>query len=634
MSLQKRLVWLFSAFAGFALLATFTTIYAVRLHVADALASVRQTQAEADRVERLRLGAREQLLRFRELLTGARAPDEAYVAERDAYFSELKNVARFIPGASAEELFRLAGDLEVALQTGVQHLQSSDPATAREFVRTRLDGALGPAIDARLRELRSRIDSESADAVDAVVATNNQVLSLALGIAVLGVTLVGAGTVLIRRWILVPIRQLEAAAREFSRGSLTHRVAPQRSDELGALGLALNTMAGNLAAAHEQLRVSEEKYRSLFDHLRDATIICDAHGRVLECQDGETGLPGRIAGNFIGRSLLELRPASAAFDWSSLIGRVLTRGERVRMTDVRLLSASGTDETFIVDLIAFPVPLDNQTAVAIVLRDVTDNRRAEQQLRRTEAMEATVTLARGVAHDFSGLLTSAIGSLTMLSAELVQGRPAELLHRALRACGQAVSLARTLLTFAGGDRGHPETIRLGETVELILESLDERWLEHITLQTHLDPEVAACIDRDQFTEVVLNLVRNASEAMPEGGALHITVAAGRLPTSAAVDGPPTHAILSVTDTGPGISPDVQERLFEPFFTTKKRGHRHGRGLGLAVVYAAVKNAGGFVHAAGDAGPGATFRVWLPLAEAGPREPADAGEEPADLDATA
>lgn len=100
----------------------------------------------------------------------------------------------------------------------------------------------------------------------------------------------------------------------------------------------------------------------------------------------------------------------------------------------------------------------------------------------------------------------------------------------------------------------------------------------------------------------------------QGGTLHIRLAAAKLPSAADTGGPPTHALLTVSDTGPGIDPDVQRRLFEPFFTTKARGAQRSRGMGLSVVYAAVKNAGGLIQVHGRPGSGAQFQIWLPFPE--------------------
>jgi signal transduction histidine kinase len=315
----------------------------------------------------------------------------------------------------------------------------------------------------------------------------------------------------------------------------------------------------------------------------------------------------------VGRSLLDVCPTGGAVDWSAILGRVLTRSERVAVTDVRVSREDDPGVRAVVNMIAFPVPRGDQLHVALVLRDVTAQRRSEAQLRRTEAMAATVTLARGVAHDFSSLLTTAIGSLSVASAELGNGRPGELVKRAMRACGQAAGLSRTLLTFAGGERGEPEALPLRETVELIMQSLDEAQLRGIRVELALE-DVCALIDRDQFTEIVLNLVRNACEAMPEGGVLTISLEPAKLPDAGRAEGPPTHALLTVSDTGAGISEDTRERLFEPFFTTKAQGTKRSRGMGLSVVYAAVKNAGGVVEVQSAEEAGATFRVWLPFPE--------------------
>ncbi|MEW6250811.1 MAG: HAMP domain-containing protein, partial [Planctomycetota bacterium] len=518
MSLQNRLFALLSAFAAFALLATFATIYAVRLQSVGALASLQRNQAESEWIERLRLSAREQDVRLGEVVAGIRAPDALYLAERDAFLDQLRQVAQFTlgraEGATAEELLNLTAQLRAALDQALADVRADQAERARRFVQERVEGQLLPAVDLRLQNVHALLNEARVGAVDELVATNTQVLTLALIIAALGVALVAVGTALLRRWVFRPLRRLEAAAREFGAGNFAHRAPDRSGDELGALGSALNRMAAAVADAQESLRGSEAKYRALFSNLHDATLICDAQGRILEAQDGESRLLARLARDCAGQSLLELwrRTQADTPDWPTILGRVLTAGGRVRISDVRLPFAGAPEQATTVDLLIFPIALGPQRALAVILRDVSEQRRAELQFRRSEAMGATVTLARGVAHDFGGLLTSAIGSLSVLTSELGEGHPRELVRRALRACGQAVSLARTLLTFAGGNRGNPEILRLAETIELILNSLDEDLLAHVRLCSELDREVTCSIDRDQFTEIVLNLIRNACEA--------------------------------------------------------------------------------------------------------------------------
>jgi PAS domain S-box-containing protein len=620
MNLQKRLIYLLVAFAGFALAATFATIYAVRWHVAGALTSLQRSMDDAAWIDRVRLEARGQLLELREAVDGVRPVDELYRARRDDFFDELRQVARFAlrdsRPAEADELLALTARLAGEFERCAVLVQSSEQARAQEVLRERIERQLLPALDLRLRTARNRLDDSRNRSVDELVATNTQVLILSLVIGVLGVGLVIAGSVLVRRWIFVPIRALHGATRQFARGDLGFRLSLRSNDELGALGEAMNGMAEGLARAQTDLQVSEAKYRSLFRNLRDAALICDARGVVLECHDGETNLLGEIEQIVVGRSLLDARAQgrSELPDWSALIGRVLTTATQVRVSDLRLRCGADGAKTAIVDLIAYPVEFGSTRCVAVVLRDVTERRQLERQTRRAEAMEATVTFARGVAHDFNSLLTSAIGSLSSLKSEIGNGRLADRVRRALRACGQAAGLSRALLGFAGGDRGNPERISLRETVEVILQSLDEAFLEGVRVRTDLGESVFVTIDRDQLTQIVLNLIRNAREAMPDGGELSVAVRPERPESSSDASDPPTHAVLTVADTGCGLTAEVKERLFEPFFTTKGRGAGRSRGLGLAVVYAAVKNAGGFIQVDGEPGAGTTFRVYLPLAE--------------------
>lgn len=616
MSLQRKLLWLLLAFVAFCLSLTFGTIYGVRLHVAQAMLDLQQSQSDTTWLEQVRLTARQHGLELREVVIGLRNPDTLDDTRRDDFLAQLHQVARYAlehtNGDDAEATLAVGTDLRSAFNACLEAIQKHDQPAALVSL-TNIERNLLPRLNRCLQRTLISINASRSNAVDTVVVANTQILILALLFAVLGIGFILVGTYLIRRWILLPVRRIEDATRALGSGELHHRITPVGNDELGHLAAALNDMADRLNTAQADLSASEAKYRALFTNLRDATLICDAQGRIIECQDGETALLGRLAQECVGSSLLDVCPAGGEVDWSSVLGRILTRNQRVSITDLRLNRQHDPANTAIIDATAFPVQWSGTTYVALVLRDVTEERRSQEQIARIDAMEATVTLARGVAHDFSGLLTAAIGSLSVANSELTSGRPSELVRRALRACGQAVGLSRTLLTFAGGDRGNPEELNLRETVELITQSLDDEQLNNIELQLHLQ-DVNAYIDRDQFTEIVLNLVKNACEAMPEGGTLDVRLHPAKLLTSQNADGPPTHALLTVTDTGDGISDDVRKRLFEPFFTTKTHGRetRRQRGMGLSVVYAAVKNAGGTIDVQGRPGHGATFRLWLPF----------------------
>ena len=298
-----------------------------------------------------------------------------------------------------------------------------------------------------------------------------------------------------------------------------------------------------------------------------------------------------------GQLLLEVWPQwrNGGLNWETLIKRVLSEGKQVRAASIQLKRTPEQEEPAWVDLIAYPVEFADSRYVALVMRDVTERHRLEQHARRTEAIEATVTLARGIAHDFNNLLTSAIGTLSLLTQSGAQDtETAERLRRALRACWQAAGLSRKLLSFAGGDPGHPQVVSLRQTVDLIVSSMDELFLEGIEVRVEGEATIAVSIDRDQLTQILLNLILNAREAMPEGGELEVLIERARPGQTDAHEGSCSHAAVTVSDTGGGIEPEIREHLFEPFFTTKGHGARRSRGMGLAVVYAAVKNAG-WVH---------------------------------------
>ena len=389
MSLQKRLTWLLVAFVGFALVATFGTIYAVRLHVEDAIVILQQSMDEAAWLDRVRLKARAQHLLLREVIDGLHEADDLYLAQRDGFFDELRQVAEFTlrekSANEANELLELAARLRQECDRCLLLTHSGECEAAREVLRNNIETQLLPPLDLQLRTARAVLADSRTRSVDDLVATNTQVLILSLVIAVFGIGLVTIGTALVHRWIIAPIRRLQEATQEFSQGNLAFRLQLRSSGELGELAQAMNRMAEGLAEAQAELQVSETKYRSLFRDLRDAAIICDEQGQVIECHDGETNLLGPESRSRLGQSLLELWPhwRAETLDWPKLIERVRTRETRVRLTDLQLPHGDGKT-TAIVDLIAYPVEFGRARYVAIVLRDVTERKRTEDALRESE----------------------------------------------------------------------------------------------------------------------------------------------------------------------------------------------------------------------------------------------------------
>jgi two-component system cell cycle sensor histidine kinase/response regulator CckA len=241
-----------------------------------------------------------------------------------------------------------------------------------------------------------------------------------------------------------------------------------------------------------------------------------------------------------------------------------------------------------------------------VLRDITERRVLEDQLRQAQKMEAVGQLAGGIAHDFNNLLTVIAGYGELARRRIGAGPGANELGEISRAAERGGELTRQLLAFARRQVLEPVLVDVNEVAAGLVPMLSRligETIEIAMLAADDLPPVLA--DRVQLEQVIVNLAINARDAMPGGGTLAIE-------TSVVGD----HVRLAVSDTGTGIAPDVLERIFEPFYTTKAVGF--GTGLGLATVHGIVTQSGGRVDVISDAGLGSTFTVSLPAAADGTR----------------
>ena len=255
--------------------------------------------------------------------------------------------------------------------------------------------------------------------------------------------------------------------------------------------------------------------------------------------------------------------------------------------------------------------------------DITDKVRAseeklalEHQLTQSQKMEAIGTLTGGIAHDFNNILTAIIGYSTMMQLELGEEDPMQRkVAEILRASERASNLTRSLLAYSRKQVSNPAPVGLNAiiaNVEILLHRLIP---ENIELRSQpAQDELPIMADSGQIEQVVMNLVVNARDAMPEGGMLRIATEPIRLdPEFIAAHGygkVGSYAVMTVTDSGIGMDEKTRDRIFEPFFTTKDLGK--GTGLGLAMVYAIVKQHDGFINCYSEPGHGTVFRIYLPL----------------------
>jgi two-component system, cell cycle sensor histidine kinase and response regulator CckA len=253
-----------------------------------------------------------------------------------------------------------------------------------------------------------------------------------------------------------------------------------------------------------------------------------------------------------------------------------------------------------------------------ISQDVTERRTLEEQYQQAQKMEAVGRLAGGVAHDFNNLLTVILGYCELLLADCQPGDPhQEDIAEIQRAGARASGLTRQLLAFSRKQIIEPTVLDLNAIATDMQAMLGRLIGEDVNVVLVLGPDLAPVkADRGQVEQVLMNLAVNARDAMPKGGTLTIETANVELDeryakTHATVT-PGPYVALTVTDTGTGMTPEVQARLFEPFFTTKEIGK--GTGLGMATVYGIVARSGGSVGVYSEIGKGSSFKVYFPRVE--------------------
>jgi nitrogen-specific signal transduction histidine kinase len=285
-----------------------------------------------------------------------------------------------------------------------------------------------------------------------------------------------------------------------------------------------------------------------------------------------------------------------------------------------------------VETVAHTIDFEGRRARLVLVSDVTEQRKLEEQLRQAQKLEAIGRLAGGVAHDFNNLLMVISGYAELLIQSLPRGdRRRESSENILRAADRAGDLTRQLLAFSRRQVLRPSVVDLNAVISNLQKMLRRLISEDIELAVSLAPELGRVrIDPGQLEQVLLNLAVNARDAMPRGGKLAIHTANVAPDDARAAPGaqlrPGAYVLLSVADTGVGMDSEVRARLFEPFFTTKRQGR--GTGLGLSVVYGIVEQSGGSIQVDSRPGQGTTFRIYLPRVETPLQEPTAATPAPA------
>jgi PAS domain S-box-containing protein len=368
----------------------------------------------------------------------------------------------------------------------------------------------------------------------------------------------------------------------------------------------------------EGLFGSSELYQQVVRSAQEGVIVFDAERRYVVWNPFMERAMGVSAAQLIGKRTEEVFPFLERVGVVEAQLRALA-GESIVLPDVPITSpASGRRHWVSLHYSPLHDERGGIAGVICIVRDITERKSIEEQLRQSQKMEAIGRLAGGLAHDFNNLLTAINGYAAIALEAVPEGSGLrEPLNEILGAGERAADLTRQLLAHSRKQPVAPQIWHLNGIVSNIEKMLRRLLGEDVQLVTAHDEQTGAVrVDRGQIEQVLMNLAVNARDAMAAGGTLRIETRSVFLDEAQtqlhpqARPGP--HAMLAVSDTGAGMSEAIMARLFEPFFTTKEPGK--GTGLGLATVYGIVKQSGGLITVESEPGHGSTFRVFLPVVE--------------------
>ena len=384
-----------------------------------------------------------------------------------------------------------------------------------------------------------------------------------------------------------------------------------------------------LLAARAEVEIERHRYRELFDEAPFPYLVTDAVGMIEEVNLAAADLFERPRARLLGKPLPMLVGQDERPRFRDLLRELRTRPERREME----LEIGPAGRTVVLAVEPDERP-GSPPRLRWALRDITDRKAAEEELRASQErlrhaqrLEAVGRLAGGIAHAFNNLLAAIAFHAELLlgsRSETDQRRHAEEIQKAGE---RGALLARQLLAFSRKQVLQPQLLDVSSRLEGLVPILRRLVGEQIGLETDLDPGAGwVHADLGQVEQVILNLVANARDAMPDGGRLSLAVGAKELAGDEAGVGLPAgrYVCIQVTDTGTGMSEHVRAHLFEPFFTTKD--YDRGTGLGLATIYGTVTQSGGAIQVDTELGKGSTFTVYLPQSE--PPAEAPARSEPA------
>jgi two-component system sensor histidine kinase AtoS len=461
--------------------------------------------------------------------------------------------------------------------------------------------------------LTSKVNTMIAVTTRKLAEQTSQALKEAHRTRIMLILVIAAGPLLIAvmaftmvRGVTRPIQSLLNATRKLKAGDLDYRIEGLK-DEFGELAVGFNAMAGSLKEQLQKIEESETRYRLLFESAGDAIFILDGEGpgtgNIVAANQAAVIMHGYTHHELLQMNIRELDVPEDAAQAVERIRRIFN-GEWIKM-QINHVRKDGT--AFPVDVSAGPLEFGDHRYVLAIDRDITERKKTEETLQRTEQLRCAGELATGLAHEIKNPLAGIKASIEILStAEYIPDQDKDVLKLVIGEIRRIEVLIRDLLNFAKPSRPHFQDTDINEVLavvaNLVLQnpSLAENGRRPIEVQRNIDgklPTITA--DPMQLKQVFMNLIMNAVDAMPEGGTLGMRTW---------YDAPSKAVAMEISNTGNEVDASVMDKIFQPFFTTKPKG----TGMGLAISKRLIENHRGTIVMVRNLTGGATFRISLPV----------------------
>ncbi|MGH2875098.1 MAG: hybrid sensor histidine kinase/response regulator, partial [Solirubrobacteraceae bacterium] len=380
------------------------------------------------------------------------------------------------------------------------------------------------------------------------------------------------------------------------------------------LGWLVWQSARTLDSYDETLRIDEQRWRAIFDTERIGVLIRDVDGRLLECNQRYAEIMGSTPDALVGTYPTDIMSAEQAALAMSTYPEAWERPRAGVDVERTLTLRDGREIRIRATVFAVTDPDGRPRYQVLLVDDLTERRRLEEELAHTRRIESIGRLAGGVAHELNNKLAVILGFNDLIAQDLDPSHPVQESLREVRVAAEhSAALTHDLLSFGRQQLLDRRPLSVSEICSALVRILRPAVGQQIDLAVE-DESAGALVlgDRAQIEQVLVNLALNARDAMPDGGRLTIRTTVA---SPADGDGGPRRVLISVIDTGVGMDDEVRDRIFEPFFTTKEFGQ--GAGLGLATALGIVVQSGGTINVDSSPGQGTTVVVELPEVGGGP-----------------